>query len=69
MVKGTGLKAVESEILGLVLGMCCFWELAAFSSSFLLVFPPCHPWGIFLLWSRQLSVPLQIGVPAALEVL
>lgn len=59
-----GLKAAESEIHGLVLGTCCFWELAAF--SFLLVLPSL---GCLSPVSRQLSDPLQSRAPAALEVL
>lgn len=67
--KGTGLKAVERETLGLILRMCHFWELAAFSLSFLFMFPPCYPWGIFLLLPKQLLVPLQIMALVVLDVL
>lgn len=67
--KGTGLKAVERETRGLILRMCRFWELAAFSSSFLLVFPPCRPRGVFLPLPKQLSVPPQSRAWVVLEVL
>lgn len=57
---GAGLKAVEREILGLILGMCCFWELAAFSVCSAHV-PSWHPWGIFLLLLKKCLVPCRSG--------